>query len=130
MTTLNFFSSSETFKAYRLLTPSLLLLIIVFAFPIIFLITYSFWTQDYVTIDKTLTLENYKIVINKSSYHVLIQRSLTISSLTTVVTVLLAYPMAYFVAFVVKERKLLWLIILTIPQVFLRFLILQDFLTL
>ena len=26
-----------------------------------------FWTQDYVTIDKTLTLENYKIVINKSS---------------------------------------------------------------
>ena len=44
---------------------SLLLLIIVFAFPIIFLITYSFWTQDYVTIDKTLTLENYKTVINK-----------------------------------------------------------------
>ena len=65
MTTLkNFFSGSEAFKAYRLLTPSLLLLIIVFAFPIIFLITYSFWTQDYVTIDKTLTLENYKIVIN------------------------------------------------------------------
>ena len=65
MTTLkNFFSGSEAFKAYRLLTPSLLLLIIVFAFPIIFLITYSFWTQDYVTIDKTLTLENYKTVIN------------------------------------------------------------------
>ena len=105
-----FSTSSETFKAYRLLTPSLLLLIIVFAFPIFFLITYSFWTQDYVTVDTTLTLENYKTVINKSAYHVLIKRSLTISSLTTIVTVLLAYPMAYFVAFVVKERKLLWLI--------------------
>ena len=110
-----FSTSSETFKAYRLLSPSILLLIIVFAFPIFFLITYSFWTQDYVTVDTTLTLENYKTVINKSSYHVLIKRSLTISSLTTIVTVLLAYPMAYFVAFVVKERKLLWLIILTIP---------------
>ncbi len=110
-----FSTSSETFKAYRLLSPSILLLIIVFAFPIFFLITYSFWTQDYVTIDTTLTLENYKTVINKSSYHVLIKRSLTISSLTTIVTVLLAYPMAYFVAFVVKDRKLLWLIILTIP---------------
>ncbi len=110
-----FSTSSETFKAYKLLSPSILLLIIVFAFPIFFLITYSFWTQDYVTIDTTLTLENYKTVINKSSYHVLIKRSLTISSLTTIVTVLLAYPMAYFVAFVVKDRKLLWLIILTIP---------------
>ena len=60
-------------------------------------------------------MENYKTVINKSSYHTLIKRSLVISSLTTLVTVLLAYPMAYYVAFVVKDRKLLWLIALTIP---------------
>jgi spermidine/putrescine transport system permease protein len=91
------------------------LLIFVFAFPIFFLVAYSFWTQDYVYVDTTLTLENYKIVVNKASYHALIKRSLIISSLTTLVTVLLAYPMAYFVAFVVKDHKLLWLIALTIP---------------
>ena len=111
----NFFSSNDSFKAYRLLTPSFLLLITFFTFPILFLIAYSFWTQDYVTVNTTLTLENYKTVISKSSYHELIKRSLVISSLTTLVTVLLAYPMAYFVAFVIKDRKLLWLIILTIP---------------
>jgi len=109
------FARSDSAKAYSLLSPSLLLLIFVFAFPIIFLIAYSFWTQDYVTIDTTLTLENYKTVLNKTSYHALIKRSLIISSLTTLVTVLLAYPMAYYVAFVVKDRKLLWLIALTIP---------------
>ncbi len=111
----NIFSRSDYTKAYSLLSPSLFLLIFVFAFPIFFLIVYSFWTQDYVTVDTTLTLENYKTVINKSSYHTLIKRSLVISSLTTLVTVLLAYPMAYYVAFVVKDRKLLWLIVLTIP---------------
>ncbi len=111
----NLLSRNDTTKAYSLLSPSLLLLIFVFAFPIFFLVAYSFWTQDYVTVDTTLTLENYKIVVNKASYHVLIKRSLIISSLTTLVTVLLAYPMAYFVAFVVKDHKLLWLIALTIP---------------
>ena len=111
----NLLSRNDTTKAYSLLSPSLLLLIFVFAFPIFFLVAYSFWTQDYVTVDTTLTLENYKIVVNKASYHALIKRSLIISSLTTLVTVLLAYPMAYFVAFVVKDHKLLWLIALTIP---------------
>ena len=111
----NLLTRNDTTKAYSLLSPSLLLLIFVFAFPIFFLVAYSFWTQDYVYVDTTLTLENYKIVVNKASYHALIKRSLIISSLTTLVTVLLAYPMAYFVAFVVKDHKLLWLIALTIP---------------
>ena len=111
----NLLSRNDTTKAYSLLSPSLLLLIFVFAFPIFFLVAYSFWTQDYVYVDTTLTLENYKIVVNKASYHALIKRSLIISSLTTLVTVLLAYPMAYFVAFVIKDHKLLWLIALTIP---------------
>ena len=111
----NLRSRNDTTKAYSLLSPSLLLLIFVFAFPIFFLVAYSFWTQDYVYVDTTLTLENYKIVVNKASYHALIKRSLIISSLTTLVTVLFAYPMAYFVAFVVKDHKLLWLIALTIP---------------
>ena len=111
----NLLSRNDTTKAYSLLSPSLLLLIFVFAFPVFFLVAYSFWTQDYVYVDTTLTFENYKIVVSKSSYHVLIKRSLIISSLTTLVTVLLAYPMAYFVAFVVKDHKLLWLIALTIP---------------
>ena len=111
----NLLSRNDTTKAYSLLSPSLLLLIFVFAFPIFFLVAYSFWTQDYVYVDTTLTLENYKIVVNKASYHALIKRSLIISSLTTLITVLLAYPMAYFVAFVVKDHKLLWLIALTIP---------------
>ena len=111
----SFTPKSDTINAYSLLSPSLFLLIFVLAFPILFLVAYSFWTQDYVTIIKTFTLENYETVIEKKPYHTLIKRSLVIASLTTFITVSLAYPMAYFVSFVVRGNKLLWLIILTIP---------------
>ena len=111
----SFTPRSDPINAYSLLSPSLFLLIFVLAFPILFLVAYSFWTQDYVTIIKTFTLANYETVIEKKSYHILIKRSLVIASLTTFITVVLAYPMAYFVSFVVRGNKLLWLIILTIP---------------
>ena len=42
-------------------------------------------------------------------------RSLAISSAVTLVTVALAYPMAYFVAFRVARAKFVWLLLLTIP---------------
>ena len=43
-------------------------------------------------------------------------RSLYVSMLVTLATVLLAYPIAYFVSFHVRpERKALWLFLITIP---------------
>ncbi|HVE03198.1 MAG TPA: ABC transporter permease, partial [Rhizomicrobium sp.] len=48
-------------------------------------------------------------------YRALFLRSLEISSLVTAITVLLAYPMAYFVAFRVEKSKFVWLVLLTIP---------------
>jgi spermidine/putrescine transport system permease protein len=38
-----------------------------------------------------------------------------ISATVTLATVLLAYPMAYFIAFRVKKNKLVWLILITVP---------------
>ena len=35
--------------------------------------------------------------------------------MVTFVTVLLAYPMAYYIAFRVKQNKLIWLILITVP---------------
>ena len=35
--------------------------------------------------------------------------------MVTIATVVLAYPMAYFIAFKVTRHKLLWLILITVP---------------
>ena len=42
-------------------------------------------------------------------------KSIKISGMVTLATVLLAYPMAYFIAFRIKTNKLVWLILITVP---------------
>jgi spermidine/putrescine transport system permease protein len=86
------------------------------AAPMALLAAYSFWTQDGLVIDRTFTFDRYVEAFSRAAYRELFYRSLYISSLVTAVTVLLAYPMAYFVAFRVSPRtKFVWLILLTIP---------------
>ncbi|MEL6702168.1 MAG: ABC transporter permease, partial [Pseudomonadota bacterium] len=62
------------------------------------------------------TLANYREAWEEPLYGLLLQRSLIISGLVTLVTVVLAFPIAYFVSFHVRpERKSLWLFLITIP---------------
>ena len=76
----------------------------------------SFWSQDYLTIDRTFTLDNYREVVTDPIYGLLLARSLTISGVVTLVTVVLAFPVAYYVSFcVAPERKSIWLFLITIP---------------
>lgn len=77
---------------------------------------FSFWSQDFLTIDRTLTLKNYSEALSDPIYSTLMIRSLWISGVVTLVTVVLAFPIAYFVSFhVASNRKALWIFLITIP---------------
>jgi spermidine/putrescine transport system permease protein len=76
---------------------------------------YSFWTQDYLTIDRTPTFANYVNIFTHSIYLPVYVRSVAIALLVTVTTILLAYPIAYFLAFDVRRHKIAWLIVITLP---------------
>ncbi|MBE9552621.1 MAG: ABC transporter permease [Proteobacteria bacterium] len=104
-------------RGYILLSPTLLVLLGAMCLPVGILAIYSFWTQTGVEIDHTLTLTNYLKIFNKKSYMLLIGKSVLISLTVTLATVLLAYPIAYFIAFKVKRHKIVWLILITIPFV-------------
>ncbi len=106
---------SEWVKGYALLSPTLIAMGITLAAPLALLALYSLWTESDAGIDTNLTLLQYASVVSRTSYRALLLRSIAISGLVTLVTVMLAYPMAYFVAFRVEKTKLLWLILLTIP---------------
>lgn len=84
------------------------------AAPLAVLVVYSFWTQSYLDIDRTLTLENYRTAFSDPLVRHLLIRSVWIAGLVTLATVALAYPLAYFVAFRAR-RKGLWLLLITIP---------------
>lgn len=102
-------------RGYILFSPTLLLLVGAMCIPVGMLVIYSFWTQKYIVIDTTLTLANYLQIFNKTSYMLLIGKSILISSAVTVATVSLAYPIAYFIAFRVGQHKIIWLILITVP---------------
>ena len=92
-------------------------MICLLALPIFTLVTYSFWSQTYVHIDQTFTLKNYETFFDKWIYGKLLLRSIRMSATVTVITILLAYPVAYFLAFRVTRNKMTWLILINIPFV-------------
>ncbi|MDH3594400.1 MAG: ABC transporter permease [Rhodospirillales bacterium] len=108
-------SRSDAVRGYVLISPTFIVMTALMVAPVAMAVVYSLWTQSYLDIDKTLTLSNYAEATTERMYRVLLGRSLMISGLVTLVTVGLAYPMAYFVAFHVKRNKLIWLIMITVP---------------
>lgn len=106
---------TEARKGYTLVAPTLLAAIAGLALPTIGLILYSFWTQDYLTIDRTFTLENYRVIASEPIYGDLLLRSILMSAAATITTVLLAYPIAYFIAFHGGRHQALWMFLITVP---------------
>ncbi len=107
--------ASESARGYGLLSPTLALLAVAMAAPIVVLVGLSLWTQVDGGYDKTLTLANYETFFDKRIYPLILWRSLNISAAVALVTVLLAYPAAYFIAFKVTRNKMIWLILITLP---------------
>ncbi len=109
------FRKSETAKGYTLLSPTLLIVLLGLLFPLLILLTLSFWKQDYVDLVQTFTLTNYADFFRKKIYYLILYRSIRISAFVMFVTVILAYPLAYFIAFHVQKNKIMWIILVTIP---------------
>ena len=111
----HYYRRSQAARGLVLLSPTMLIMLAALAAPMVLLALYSFWSQDGFVLDTQLTLSQYATTLGRATYRQLFYRSLGISSLVTLITVLLAYPMAYFVAFKVEKSKFVWLILLTIP---------------
>lgn len=103
-------------RGLLLVAPPFIYALALLAIPIGAIVLFSFWTQDFMDLDTTFTLANYREFLDKPIYALLLKRSLFVSGTVTTVTVLLAYPIAYFVSFhVPAHRKSMWLFMITIP---------------
>lgn len=109
-------TATEGSRGLLMVSPPLIYVLLMLAFPIGAIILFSFWTQEFMTLDTTFTIANYREIWEKPIFAALLQRSLFVSGCVTLVTVILAFPVAYFVSFhVAPERKSLWLFLITIP---------------
>lgn len=109
------FLRSEPLRGYSLMFPTLGLLFLLLAMPLAMLFVLSFWLQDYLEFVKTFSLANYIAFFEKIIYPKLLWKSILMSGSVTIATAVLAYPMAYFIAFRVHKNKLIWLILITVP---------------
>lgn len=105
----------ESLRGYVLMSPTLLIMIIGIAIPFLILIVMSFWTRIGTELIMTPSLTNYSRVFSEPIFAELFWRTFSMSSTATVATVVLCYPMAYFVAFHVHRNKLMWLVLVTLP---------------
>ena len=102
---------SEAASGLLLVSPPLIYAVLLLAAPLVMVLIYSLSLPD-----GGFGLGNYVEVWSDRINRLLMLRSLTVSMSVTVVTVLLAYPVAYFVSFHVKaDKKSLWLFLITIP---------------
>ncbi|MEL6646519.1 MAG: ABC transporter permease [Pseudomonadota bacterium] len=97
------------------MSPTMLILTIGIIIPFFILVAMSLWTRDGFGFDTTLTLSNYARTQSEPIFNALLQRSFWISGVATVATILVCYPMAYYVAFHVHRNKMMWIILMTLP---------------
>jgi len=101
-------------RGYSLLAPALAVMAVGLAAPLLLMALTSLKSQNGISFSEGWTLAQYGQVLGRASYRSLFLRSVLISGAVTLVTVGLAYPMAYFVAFHARH-KFIWLVALTIP---------------
>lgn len=107
---------SEARTGLKLISPTAIYVILLLAVPLATVLIYSVLTGGRGNVSLPVTFENYSELWSKSVYGYIMFKSLMVALVVTAITVLLAYPVAYFVSFHVKpERKSLWLFLITIP---------------
>ena len=99
-----------------LLSPLTLYTLVFFVIPMLTMLVYSFWQTSGFALVREFTLKNYIQVFTDPVYAKLIVRSLLVGLGAAVLSILIAYPLAYTMAFKVKKHKdlLLFIVLLTL----------------
>jgi spermidine/putrescine transport system permease protein len=101
-------------RGYALISPAVLVMMAALLSPFLLLAGQSFVVETGPEAWE-IGLANYQDFFDKPQYVRVLMRSVGISTLVAIVTVLLAYPAAYFIAFHVHRNKMAWLILVTLP---------------
>jgi len=105
-------------RAYRAIItlPPLLWVAAFMLIPYLLLFCYSFWSvSPSQEIVHTWTLENYRELLSKSVYLQTLFRSMWIAARVTILSLLLGYPLAYYLSFHAGKRKDLLYQLVIIP---------------
>jgi spermidine/putrescine transport system permease protein len=94
------------------LSPAAIIYAIFFVTPVAILVTYSFYTFREYNFDSDLTFANYKYALTNEVFRTLFLRTIKIATIVSALVVLLAYPFAWILTFVLpKHRQVLYFLV-------------------
>jgi spermidine/putrescine transport system permease protein len=107
-------SHQQRWQGWALVVPALLVTLALFAAPMVMVILTSLYRRTGGTTDRTLRFDNYVRVATDPTIHKALLNSLEVVGLTVVVSTLVAYPMAYIIAFRVPAKWQALVLLLTV----------------
>ena len=100
---------------YLLLTPAMVTTVAALAICMIVLMVLAVARQSYLDIDLTFSMHNLNLALTSPMILKLMVKSAMIAFGVTLLSLVLAYPIAYLLAFDLNRNKLLWLMLFTLP---------------
>jgi len=91
---------------FGVLAPPLLWTLIFMIVPYAIMFTYSFWTKKFPTFEPDFQFGNYALLFSDPQYYQVLLRTAKIALTVSVSALLLAYPLAYFLAFKVQSQRI------------------------
>lgn len=88
-----------------LIGPPALWFLFFFVIPLIMMITVSFWDYQLFQVKPDLTLENYTRILSSSAYLTALTNTFRYAIFTVLLSLLIGYPVAYFLSFVVQNPR-------------------------
>jgi len=98
-----------------LMTPPVLWLVLLFLLPMAIMALFSFRAGTFGAERDIFTLEHYREFFQNAGFQRLLWQSAVTALLTSAFSILLAYPIAYFLAFRARSMQLTLLTILIVP---------------
>lgn len=105
----------ELARGLALLAPPVVWMLVFYLIPLIILLVYAFWSVDYLTVVREFTLDNFRTIATNDLYPRVLLRTIAIAAIVTVIDVILAFPIAYFLARKVTRHRELLLMLVIFP---------------
>ncbi|MEZ4499341.1 MAG: ABC transporter permease [Thermomicrobiales bacterium] len=107
--------SSAATRALSLIALPTTWMTVFYLIPLVILLAHAFWSVDYLTIDKTFTLDNFREIRENDLYRTVFVRTVSIATIVTVIDIMLALPLCYYLAKHVRRHRELLLILVVFP---------------
>jgi spermidine/putrescine transport system permease protein len=98
-----------------LIFPATLWLLVFSVAPVALLVAMSFWTSSIFGTTADFTLDNYKVILDDPIYFKVLFQTLRIAATVTTVSLIVSYPMAFFLATRSNRTKAFFLVLVFLP---------------